>query len=278
MSREQDSTHSDDRFEKKLAELRDDLEKAGQLTPGIERLIQDLSLIGQSRSFPQEGNEMLSVIVSEALKGVDIGTRYPYYYKMLLLDEELRQAFLDALDILVEDQGEEQYPEMETTYPDLSFLQRQSPAHRIERFEGKGWRIIWRQAAEQLQNLFFENNHGHFAYRIAENYLEENWMPMIRDEIEVDGVRYGVYLEVSTIDIIPESLELALAVTLTPSLVDVAAMPSKLRANISWGDYVETVTFTEEDRATFPPLPLAMILDGSGQKISPDLQLTLEPA
>jgi hypothetical protein len=196
---------------------------------------------------------------------------------MLLLDEELRQAFLDALDILLEDQGDEPYLEVAAS-PDLSFLRRQAPAAMIERFDKKGWRAVWRQAAEQLQSLFFESNQDRFAYRIAENYLEENWMPMLRDEIEVDGIRYDVYLEVSTLDLKPESLELSLAVTLTPSLVDVAARPSALRASISWGDYVETVSFSEEDRVTFPPLPLAMILDESGQKISTDLQLILEPA
>jgi hypothetical protein len=276
MSREQDSAHPDDSFEKKLAKLRNELEKSGDLIPGIDRLLKDLSLIGQEGSVLDEGGDMLSVLVSEALRGVDIGVRYPHYYKMLLLDDEFRQDFLDALDILTGEPEAEKEPEMEASYPDLSFLREQNTSHVLERINAKRWRAVWRQDAEQLQRLFFENQRDQFVYRIAENYLEENWMPMIRDEIEVNGIRYGVYLEVSTLDIMPESLELSLAIMQTSSVLDSEAISTKLQAKVAWGDYKETVIFSDESRVTFPPLLLSLILDESGQKISSDLQLTLE--
>jgi hypothetical protein len=42
-------------------------------------------------------DEILSLLVDEALKGVDVKTRYPDGYQQLLDNHELRQIFLDSL-------------------------------------------------------------------------------------------------------------------------------------------------------------------------------------
>ena len=48
---------------------------------------------------------MLSLVVHDALEGVDISTHYPAFYQRMLADNELREAFLDTLDLLRREQA-----------------------------------------------------------------------------------------------------------------------------------------------------------------------------
>ncbi len=56
----------------------------------LRRLVVDLSAVNpQSISTPVGNNEMLSLIVDEAIKGIDISKNYPTFYKKLLSNPDL---------------------------------------------------------------------------------------------------------------------------------------------------------------------------------------------
>jgi hypothetical protein len=43
---------------------------------------------------------MLSIMVNDALIGIDVMKKYPAFYSRMLVDAELRTAFLDTLELL----------------------------------------------------------------------------------------------------------------------------------------------------------------------------------
>ena len=47
---------------------------------------------------------MMSFMVSEAARGVDIAVRYPAFYRRLQEEPELQERFQDSLDLLLRTQ------------------------------------------------------------------------------------------------------------------------------------------------------------------------------
>ncbi len=95
----------------KLAALRRALKTAQDSWPtSADRLQDDLAQFSEA-DITAEDNAMLSLVVDEALQGVDIVKTYPDFYQQLLANAELRQAFLNALEMLEGDQpGESETP------------------------------------------------------------------------------------------------------------------------------------------------------------------------
>ena len=72
-------------------------------------------------SLSNENYDTLTLALSDAIHGEDIITQHPQFYKKLLTNPLLRQAFLDMLHAL--DADEYSIPvELLTNAPDLSFL------------------------------------------------------------------------------------------------------------------------------------------------------------
>ncbi|MFZ0547291.1 MAG: hypothetical protein WAM60_17735 [Candidatus Promineifilaceae bacterium] len=65
---------------------------------------------------------MLSLIINDALDGVDISRHYPVYFERLLNDSVLREAFLDTLEILELTRAGKLEPLPGEPSNDLSFL------------------------------------------------------------------------------------------------------------------------------------------------------------
>src|ERR1051325_4389457 len=93
----------------------------------VKKLADDLSQLNTaSGSGIIEDEEMLSLIVEEANQGIDISKRYPSFYQKLLNNPDLRQAFLDILDSIEDEDSELPIPWAGGRDVDLSFLSKLS--------------------------------------------------------------------------------------------------------------------------------------------------------
>lgn len=89
----------------------------------IQKLMDDLKNVKSGTlTASQTDVEDLSLIIDDALKGVDVAKRYPSVYQKLLGSAELRQAFLDTLDLMEKDQAGKLVPLPKLIKPKLAFL------------------------------------------------------------------------------------------------------------------------------------------------------------
>lgn len=266
MSKEKKEDLSPEWVQDKLSSLRKKLEQNEDWPEKADALLADLNQPAQLPFVGEVDYQMLSLVVNDALEGVDITARYPAFYRKLLADAELRQMFLDALVILT---GEELEPLPQGFSRDLSFLQTAvSPPPTIQQTLSNKWQAAWHLLAEQLNQKFFQTYQP--VYR-SSALLEEMSMVLLRRDFTAGSRQYNVILEaVSPLDQ-PEQLQLTLLVT---PLTD-GPLPA-MKASLQWGGDVLTAAPDPYGRAQFPLLPLATILDETGNHILSDLHLNLE--
>ncbi|HLF25884.1 MAG TPA: hypothetical protein VJG32_06075 [Anaerolineae bacterium] len=260
-----------------LAVLREQLSQTGDWPDSAERLLTHLDQPSPLAPRSEEENDaVLSLIVSDALKGIDIADRYPTFFHKVMADEDLRQAFLDALEAM-EESRQEAKPSLDIPQPAFDFLKAATPKPAIEYTFPAKWRIIWQQTIGQLESIFFPAATPQLAYRAVDD-LEDPWFTLFRSDVEVAQAQLSVVLEVIWMTDTSDTLQMQVAAgfTLSPS-EPIVPIPD-LRAHLTWGQYEATVMITRRGRATFPPLPLYLVLDESARHVTADLQLTLEPA
>ncbi len=258
-----------DWVEDKLAALRKKLEQNENWPERANLLLADLNQPAQLSFVGEVDYQMLSLVVNDALAGVDITAQYPNFYRKLLADAELRQTFLDALAILSGDEAEEQELLPEEFSRDLSFLQTAvSPPPTIQQPLSDKWQAVWHLLAEQLNQKFFQSFQP--VYR-SSDLLEDNSIVLLRNDFAAGDRQYDVILEAASLFDTPEQLQLTLLVT---PLSD-EPLPS-MKAGLKWGDVLLTAVPDPYGRAQFPLLPLDTILDEAGNHILSDLHLSLE--
>lgn len=222
---------------------------------------------GQSEPPASEDMAMLSFMVSVAHQGVDIAVRYPTFYNKLQTNQKLREHFLDALDLLEHSQAGTLAPLPGPPRRDLSFLHKVRPKPTIEQNSWQEWRITWRQTISQIQHLLSKPE---MAYRGEDDWYENRWVSLLRDQVKVNGLNLEVVLETIT----DEKGGYSPSLTVLP-LDDDNVLPT-LVATLNWGDYQKKVTVDARGRATFPLLPFTNIYDPLDNLIKADLQLSLE--
>lgn len=224
----------------------------------------------------QENETLLSLAVDDALKGVDISIRYPAFFQQMLVDQDLQQAFLDTLDAL---EKHADNPSAIPTVPQhtFDFLLASTVKPIVEYVSPAKWRLTWQATLEQIQNTFFAAAQFEPAYR-SDDYLEDAWFTLFRNEVEIDRAQASVVLEAVRLIATPDMLQLHIAVGITPDQSETTVQLPDLRAQLTWGPYDQVVTVTQRGRATFPSLPLNFVLDETHQHITSDLRLIVEPA
>ncbi len=227
---------------------------------------------------PKQGDEiMFSIVINDAMDGVDISERYPEFYRRMLQNPTLFQAFLEAIEVLEANYaGElESVPAFEVTIP----KKRPKDAGPIVESLGSGaWVARWWQGIDQLISIFRNfSSMPQPGFRSGWGMLEESATSLIRSEVTVENTNLGVQLTAAWTDD-PDSMHLQLMVALLDEDEDSAAFRvSSLMAGIHWGKYHQRSAVNEYGKAVFPPLPLATITDDTGQEIIEDLQLMLHP-
>lgn len=239
----------------------------------IRELMDELSHFDfQFSALSIEDDEMLSLIASEAVKGVDIAKRYPAFHRKLLNNANLRRAFLDLLQMLEQANTPLAAVADQITGVDLSFLNRPTPRPVFEMPGQNTWRVVWQRTVEQLQGIF---SPPELAYRADPDLLEDPWFTIVKEEIEIEKSLCAITLECTLSGDMDNALSTFLNFAITfGSPVPAAQLP--IRANLAWGQYHETVSVSAEGRVRFPDIPFALIYDDQSQKIKCDLNLALE--
>jgi hypothetical protein len=239
-----------------------------------DRLLAHLDQSSRTGDWPDHEDEtLLSLAVDDALKGIDISRRYPAFFQRLLVDQALRHAFLDTLEAL-ESQSTSLTADPQ---PDLNFLNTPTLLPMLEFVSPARWRLVWQAALDQIQQIFFSAAQFEPIYR-SDDYLEDAWFTLFRNEIDIDRAHVSVVLEAARLITTPDQLQLHIAVGVTPDQTATTDRLPDLRAQLLWGAYDQAVTITQRGRATFPPLPLNLVLDEASQRITSDLRLIVEPA
>jgi hypothetical protein len=252
------NTHRSDRWKNKKA---------------AKNLQDDLSAIDSGTSFlSMEENEMLSLMVDETLKGVDIKIHYPDFYRRLFSNAMLRQTFLDILELAESEKKGETVPFPAVGEPNLAFLNKRRLQSGIEKVDDHHWQIKWQKTVEQLQAVFSPPT---LVYRSDASLFDDAWFPVLRGEANLSGSIYSVLLECGISKEKEEALSasLNLAVTLE-SPTSFSQFP--IYATLHWGKYNETLKMTEEGRARFPDIPFVIPFDEQNQSIASGLDLTLK--
>jgi hypothetical protein len=238
----------------------------------IRKLMDEFSHFNsQFSALSLEDDEMLSLIASEVVKGVDIAKRYPTFHRKLLNNADLRQVFLDLLQVLEQEKAPVVVSN-KTTGSDLSFLNRQTPQPVFETLEQNNWRLVWQRTTEQLQGIFSSSK---LAYRSDPDLFEDPWFTIVKEEVEIEKSLYTIALECT----FSGDIENALSAFLNFAMMFGRNIPPSqfpIRATLQWGQYNETVSVSAEGRVKFPDIPFSFIYDNQSQKIRFDLNLALE--
>lgn len=244
-------------LQKRMATARDE-PQSGERSEEDERVPDELGHPETSA----EDLEMLSLVINDALEGIDITRRYPTFYRRLLADPHLRQIFLDAIELLGESEAGELDPLPEPAKIDLSFLATDeneatslpSPAERL--------RITLTRTRQQLRDLFAPPPAA-VPMRDALTGLEDDYIILLRSNVPTEQGEFEVILEGRR----PAAANALLPLVMVIPPED-AVSPLPLEATLQWGSYRETKPLDPHGRASLPPLPLEAILDEEGDVLA----------
>jgi hypothetical protein len=213
---------------------------------------------------------MLSIVVNDALMGIDIMKKYPAFYARMLADEELRTAFLDTLELLEEGRAGKlpAYSDSDTFNPD--FLQKVVSQPVIRRSAKDKLELFWERTVRQLQTMFFINSLEPGEVLRSGSYLAgEGTINILHSQVEVDDQELDIRLNASHTLTNPGSLDLMMTIS-TPE-----ELPYHFELTIVWGDYQETAAVSKYGLAKFPPLKRDQIITPTGELMH-GLELRLE--
>lgn len=225
--------------------------------------------------LPNESDfEMLSLLIDEALSGVDVVTRYPTVFRKLLASSELREAYESALAILRADADDTLDPLPHPPSHDLSFLQTAVFLPMLSHPQPNRLQLHWCQTAQAIQALFAPP--PQVAYRLGADYLADPHKTLLRGNWQHDDRDWSVVLHVTQPAAHPGSLALTLWLSSLdePSSDTPAARPT-CEARLHWGVYDQTAILDSNGQAEFPLIPFTAILGSDGETVTSDLELTL---
>lgn len=223
-----------------------------------------------------EESNMLSLVVGDALQGINIARKYPIFFQRMLENQALLEDFLDTFDLLQQTQTESLAPLPGPISRDLSFLRQRPPVNPdVQSFPSQGWRVTWQQTMNALQDLFFPPTLSpNLVTRrgLSLSLDEDDWFTLIRQELMVGDTQWTMVLEGKPID---ES-EVSLSVDISMIPMEDKDVTPDLVATLRWGAYEDKVEISSRGRATFSPIPLPLVLDESTQSVKADLHITVE--
>lgn len=242
INRHKQQSTSSKELNQKLAILRQQLEQMPNL-PATKQL--DIA--------SELDDEMLDVVSSDALNGIDISRQYPAFYQKLLRSSRLRKAFLDLLGI---EDAQGMLPV--SAIPQLTILH----------FAPGKWRIVWQRTAEQLLVLFSRPSYV-TDYRADDFSITDNTIILLHSQTNVEGELTTLTLTATRLLDQPDELQLQLFIE--------SMHFSAFQAHLRWGTYQANISLPANTFTQFPPVTLSAVMDETGQTITSGLDLTLEP-
>ncbi len=232
-------------------------------------LIADLKAIG-TQSLAGVDEEMLSLLVDEARKGIDISRRYPAFYQNILANADLRQAFTDVLEALEMEERNEHVPLPNPTDVNLDFLTKASPQPVLELLDHHQWRIRWAQTFEKIEAIF---SPVELVYRLDPILLDDPWFTLLKEDFEIASSLYSIVLDCTLAkDHNALTPYLRLAITLGSTIVD---PPFPILAHLEWGSYNASIPLSEAGRIRLPDIPLNAVFDDEFYPIEVEFNFSL---
>jgi hypothetical protein len=217
---------------------------------------------------PNQTGDTLTLILGEALLGVDISTRYPRFYYRLLADSILRQDFLDGLELLEAEISGTSILLPESPSRDLAFLadlERIQAAVKQE--EAHRWRIYWHYPRTRLQILLEPALYEvRSQVDLGESIPDEMCISLVDEQVLVGSTFVSALVEVYCLSQRPDTLRLAF-------FISTQGKVSSIQSTIRWGAYQETLAGELE---LITGVPFAAILDSTGRFVDCDFELVVE--
>lgn len=213
---------------------------------------------------------MLSIVVNDALTGIDIMTKYPTFYARMLADKDLRTAFLETLELL-ELSWSGNLPDFaEPLDFNLDFLNDMRPEPVFMKLGKHQWQLNWYRPAAQLLKIFKvasllpeETSHQN------DWQTEKNHTTLLQGLLEIEDEDIEIRLDIAKAADDSGTLNLTFIVFASAKLVN------GLEATVVWGNYMETIELDDYGFARFPPLKNKQIFDQAGRLIH-DLECCLK--
>lgn len=203
---------------------------------------------------------MLSIVVNDALTGIDVMKKYPAFYARMLVDEELQSAFLDTLELLEQSRAGKLPDYSGPDAINLDFLQQVISKPIIRKSSKDLLELIWQKTADQLQTMFYIASliPGE-VHRSGDSLLDGSYINILHSQIEVDEQEIEIRLDATQTITDPDNLDLLISVVLPEEA------PRRFEASIAWGDYRESAEVNKYGLAKFPPLKTSQILTPIGE-------------
>lgn len=231
---------------------------------GADRLIRDVLSRGAAAPISAEEQALLPIVVSAALDGQDIAALFPGFYRAMLANPGLQEAFLDALQPL------------EAEHPGWPAEALEPPADpSIDRLSSNRCRISWRQGLDQLRAIFFPAAPA-AAYRSDDAALDDLTLPLLRSQARLPDRVITVALFVTQRLETPDRLHPYASVAQQAGNEDLQTPASGLRVSLQWGGYQADAETAAGGRADFPAIPVAEIIAASGEQVRAPLLFSLE--
>lgn len=237
----------------------------------VQKLAADL-IEYDSKTKSWADDEMLSIIIEEAYRGIDISTRYPTFYQKLLKNANLRQAFTDILESLEKEDKNKLIPLPKKPEIELDFLEKHPSKPVREIFDQDKWRINWLRTFEQLQEIFSPPK---YVYRSDSDLIEDPWFTLLREEFEIGKSLYSITLDCTLSEKGDNALSPFLNLALTLG-VAIDQPPFPIHARLRWGEYDEMINLTDEGRVRLPDIPINVAFDEEFNLLESELSFTLE--
>jgi hypothetical protein len=227
----------------------------------------------QARPDIDAGLDLLTLVLSDALQGIDIKEKYPEFYREMLADSHLRNEFLAGLDLLSHQQALDPDRFPNSSWESLRFLKASGGLPGVVRQIAGKQSALWHLFAGQINALFKATEAG-LAWRSAEDSLEPRSYPLLRSQVEIDGVHYAFRLEASESTRQAQAVDLNLLMGITPMDLD---RPTRYRVHLRWGAYDEAIAGSSSGWVRLPAVPLPSVFDEAGGFFTADIDFSLEP-
>lgn len=233
-----------------------------QKDKGLKTLITDLDKISLiSEPLIDQDEDALSLMIDETHKGIDIRKEYPLIFRILQKNIELRQRFLDALNVIDSETTSGSRLVHAIFDQETNFFQSDN--------KGESFRFAIQQSIEQLQSIFFPSQN--LVYRGPSDH-EPHYM-LLNEEIELQPVTYSIMLE-GTLSDEPDMFSLEVDLAISEAGEDAAAaLPVDL--NITWGNYSQHLILNDEGLTTLTDVPLSAFLNADFTLVTAAMELSL---
>lgn len=133
---------------------------------------------------------MISLVLTDALQGVDVAGRYPAFFRRLRVDPELALTYHDALDLLTADAAGQLRPLPGPPSRDLSFLAQSTIRPQLQVTAPDHWCITWCPTLSQRAGWTWT-----FRPEGMPDWDEATWTPIFRSGLAVELWGLAVSLE-----------------------------------------------------------------------------------